>query len=160
MEEKKSQADIQVGNACWELYGLEHDIQDDGQVPNDKTVGRRDDAFNTFFSETGAGKHAPRVIFVDLESTVIDEVRTSTYRQLFHPMPLISGKDDATSNFAHGHYTIGKKIVAALAQVLVLFSWNGFSKRSKFGFTAYPSPQVPTSVVEPYNSVLLTPSPF
>ncbi|KAK9059546.1 hypothetical protein SSX86_020250 [Deinandra increscens subsp. villosa] len=48
----------------------------DGQIPGDKTIGGGDDAFNTFFSETGAGKHVPSVVFVDLEPTVIDEVRT------------------------------------------------------------------------------------
>ena len=68
-------------------------------------MGVAHDAFNTFFSETGAGKHVPRAIFVDLEPTVIDEVRTGTYRQLFHPEQLISGKEDAANNFARGHYT-------------------------------------------------------
>ena len=48
---------------------------------------------------------------VDLEPTVVDEVRTGTYRQLFHPEQLISGKEDAANNFARGHYTIGKEIV-------------------------------------------------
>merc|ERR1719337_89025 len=48
---------------------------------------------------------------VDLEPTVIDEIRTGTYRQLFHPEQLISGKEDAANNFARGHYTIGKEIV-------------------------------------------------
>lgn len=61
------QAGIQVGNACWELYTLEHGIQPDGQMPSDKTIGGGDDAFNTFFSETGAGKHVPRCVFLDLE---------------------------------------------------------------------------------------------
>lgn len=61
------QAGIQVGNACWELYCLEHGIQPDGQMPSDKTIGGGDDAFNTFFSETGAGKHVPRAVFLDLE---------------------------------------------------------------------------------------------
>ena len=42
---------------------------------------------------------------------MIDEVRTGTYRQLFHPEQLISGKEDAANNFARGHYTIGKEIV-------------------------------------------------
>merc|ERR1712167_116763 len=60
---------------------------------------------------TGAGKHVPRAVFLDLEPTVIDEVRTGTYRQLFHPEQLISGKEDAANNFARGHYTIGKEIV-------------------------------------------------
>nr|AAT77078.1 alpha tubulin [Oryza sativa Japonica Group] len=58
------QAGIQVGNACWELYCLEHGIQADGQMPSDRTVGGGDDAFNTFFSETGAGKHVPRAVFL------------------------------------------------------------------------------------------------
>ncbi|XP_010724889.1 tubulin alpha chain-like, partial [Meleagris gallopavo] len=90
---------------------LEHGIQPDGQMPSDKTIGGGDDSFNTFFSETGAGKHVPRAIFVDLEPTVIDEVRTGTYRQLFHPEQLITGKEDAANNYARGHYTIGKEII-------------------------------------------------
>ncbi|CAL8071439.1 unnamed protein product [Calicophoron daubneyi] len=105
------QAGVQMGNACWELYCLEHGIQPDGQMPSDKTIGGGDDSFNTFFSETGAGKHVPRAVFVDLEPTVVDEVRTGTYRQLFHPEQLITGKEDAANNYARGHYTIGKEIV-------------------------------------------------
>ena len=42
-----------------------------------KAIGAGDDSFNTFFSETGAGKHVPRAVFVDLEPTVVDEVRTN-----------------------------------------------------------------------------------
>ena len=45
------QAGVQIGNACWELYCLEHGIQPDGQMPSDKTIGGGDDSFNTFFSE-------------------------------------------------------------------------------------------------------------
>src|SRR4051812_48345600 len=105
------QAGVQIGNACWELFCLEHGIQPDGAMPSDKTIGVEDDAFNTFFSETGAGKHVPRAVFLDLEPTVVDEVRTGTYRQLFHPEQLITGKEDAANNYARGHYTIGKEIV-------------------------------------------------
>merc|ERR1712019_318429 len=181
------QAGCQIGNACWELYCLEHGIQPDGQMPSDKTIGGGDDSFNTFFSETGAGKHVPRAVFVDLEPTVVDEVRTRTYRQLFHPEQLISGKEDAANNFARGHYTIGKEIVdlcldrirkladqcTGLQGFLVFNAVGGgtgsglgslllerlsvdYGKKSKLGFTVYPSPQVSTAVVEPYNSVLST----
>merc|ERR1712164_139819 len=73
------QAGIQTGNSCWELYCLEHGIQPDGQMPPEADSGVEDDSFNTFFSETGAGKHVPRCIFLDLEPTVIDEVRTGAY---------------------------------------------------------------------------------
>ncbi|THD18000.1 Tubulin alpha chain, partial [Fasciola hepatica] len=89
------QAGVQMGNSCWELYCLEHGIQPDGQMPDDKTIGVADGSFNTFFSETGSGKHVPRTVFIDLEPTVVDEVRTGTYRQLYHPEQLISGKEDA-----------------------------------------------------------------
>merc|ERR1712178_192142 len=52
------QAGVQIGNACWELYCLEHGIQPDGQMPSDKAIGAGDDSFNTFFSETGADNEA------------------------------------------------------------------------------------------------------
>ena len=183
----QGQAGIQVGNACWELYCLEHGISPDGTIAPDKQVGGSDDAFNTFFSETGSGKHVPRCVFVDLEPSVIDEVRTGSYRQLFHPEQLISGKEDAANNFARGHYTIGKEIAdsvldrvrkladncTGLQGFLVFNSVGGgtgsglgslllerlsvdYGKKSKLGFTVYPSPQVSTAVVEPYNSVLST----
>ena len=38
-----------------------------------------------------------RAIFVDLEPSVIDEVRTGTYRALFHPEQLISGDNQSRS---------------------------------------------------------------
>ncbi|KFV99931.1 Tubulin alpha chain, partial [Eurypyga helias] len=99
------QAGVQMGNTCWELYCLEHGIQPDGQMPSDKTIGGGDDSF------TNAGKHVPLAICVDLEPTVIDEVRGGVYRQLFHPEQMITGKEDAANNYARGHYTIGKEII-------------------------------------------------
>ncbi|KAF9622573.1 hypothetical protein IFM89_032472 [Coptis chinensis] len=156
-------------------------------MPSDNTIGVGRDAFDTFFSETGGGKHVPRAIFVDLEPTVIDEVRTGTYRQLFHPEQLISGKEDAANNFARGHYTVGKEIVDLYLdrvrklednctglQGFLVFNlcwwgiWCGlgslllerlpvdYGKKSMLGFSIYPSPQVSTAVVKPYNSVLST----
>ncbi|GBG33025.1 Tubulin alpha chain [Hondaea fermentalgiana] len=181
------QAGCQIGNACWELFCLEHGIQPDGQKPScsQEADGNVDDSFNTFFSETGAGKYVPRCVMVDLEPTVVDEVRTGTYRQLYHPEQLISGKEDAANNYARGHYTIGKEIVdlvldrirkladncTGLQGFMVFHSFGGgtgagfgslllerlsidYGKKSKVEFAVYPSPQVSTAVVEPYNSVL------
>ncbi|XP_066040626.1 tubulin alpha chain-like 3 isoform X2 [Chamaea fasciata] len=112
------QAGVQMGNACWELYCLEHGIRADGTIPGPRQVKSTDPAseqadssFETFFCETASGKHVPRAVFVDLEPTVIDEIRTGTYHGLFHPEQLISGKEDAANNYARGHYTIGKEII-------------------------------------------------
>ena len=66
------QAGCQMGNACWELYCLEHGIQPDGRMPSDKAIG--DDSFSTFFADTGSGMHVPRAVFVDLEPTVIGKL--------------------------------------------------------------------------------------
>ncbi|PIK61258.1 alpha tubulin [Apostichopus japonicus] len=166
------QAGVQIGNACWELFCLEHGIQPDGQMPSDKTIGGGDDSFNTFFSETGAGKHIPRAVYVDLEPTVIDEVRTGTYRQLFGPEQLITGKEDAANNYARGHYTVGRSL-HWITGFLVYHSFGGgtgsgftsllserlsvdYGKKTKIEFAIYPAPQVSTAVVEPYNSILTT----
>ena len=105
----------------------------------------------------------------------VDEVRTGTYRQLFHPEQLISGKEDAANNYARGHYTIGKEIVdlcldrirkladnctglqgflcfnavgggtgSGLGSLLLERLSVDYGKKSKLGFTVYPSPQVGT----------------
>ena len=62
-------------------------------------IGKIDDSFGTFFSETDSGKYVPRAVFIDLEPTVIDQVRSGTYRQLFHPEELITGKVMNSLNF-------------------------------------------------------------
>lgn len=62
------QAGVQIGNACWELYCLEHNIKPDGLLQSSR-VG--DDSFSTFFNEAGSGNYVPRAVFVDLEPTVI-----------------------------------------------------------------------------------------
>ena len=73
------QAGAQIGNACWELYCIEHGIEQDGMLPKEriKTHGRADDSFNTFFSESGSGKYVPRAVYVDLEPTVIGKSKNT-----------------------------------------------------------------------------------
>ena len=108
---------------------------------------------------------------VDLEPTVIDEIRTGSYRQLFHPDQLMTGKEDAANNFARGHYTVGRDMVdrcldqirklaedtQGLQGFLIFSSVGGgtgsglgsllserlsvdYGKKSKLGFSIYPSP--------------------
>jgi tubulin alpha len=178
------QAGIQLGNSCWELYCLEHNIQPDGSIQADMNDN---ESFSTFFSETGAGRFVPRAAFVDLEPTVCDEVRRGPYRQLYHPEQIISGKEDASNNFARGYYTIGKEIVdvvldrvrklvdncSSLQGFMVFNAVGGgtgsglgslllerlsmdYGRKSKLAFSIYPSPLLSTAVTDPYNSVLST----
>ncbi|CAI5124388.1 ANM_HP_G0222920.mRNA.1.CDS.1 [Saccharomyces cerevisiae] len=182
------QAGCQIGNACWELYSLEHGIKPDGHLEDGLSKPKGgEEGFSTFFHETGYGKFVPRAIYVDLEPNVIDEVRNGPYKDLFHPEQLISGKEDAANNYARGHYTVGREILGdvldrirkladqcdGLQGFLFTHSLGGgtgsglgsllleelsaeYGKKSKLEFAVYPAPQVSTSVVEPYNTVLTT----
>lgn len=92
-------------------YLLEHGLSRDGRPDPDAKDLHDSGELDTVFTETGSGKYVPRSIFVDLDPSPIDEIRTGDYRQLFHPELLISGKEDAANNYARGHYTIGKEIL-------------------------------------------------
>uniref|UniRef100_A0A2K6MVD7 Tubulin/FtsZ GTPase domain-containing protein n=1 Tax=Rhinopithecus bieti TaxID=61621 RepID=A0A2K6MVD7_RHIBE len=164
-----------VGNACWELYCLEHGIQPDGQMPSDKTIRGGDDSFNTLFSETGAGKHVPQVAFVDLEPAVIAQNSAHCY-EIFYPEQLITGKEDAANNYAQGHYTTGKELIDLVLDWIQkpciglqgFLVFHSFGRGTGSGFTSLlmeqlsvdygkkSNPQVSTAVVEPYNSILTT----
>jgi len=192
------QAGAQSGMACYELFCLEHGINPDGTQPTPEgeteekvevsnITGESDKSEVTFFQETGAGKLVPRSLFVDLEPSVIDVIRNGTYRELFHPEQLISGKEDAANNYARGHYTVGKEVIdlvldrvrkladqcTGLQGFMIFHSFGGgtgsglgsllleclstdYLKKTKIEFAVYPSPQVCTAVVEPYNSILCT----
>ncbi len=63
---------------------LEHGIRPDGMMPGDDDIGIEDDSYNTFFSETGAGKHVPRAVFIDLEPTVIGRYFFGTNEVMDH----------------------------------------------------------------------------
>lgn len=98
------QAGAQIGDTIWELYRLEHSIDADGTASEKSDTG-------AFFNDTGNGKFVPHSVFVDLEPTVIDEIRTGRHKSFYHPETLITGKEDAANNYARGHYTVGKEII-------------------------------------------------
>ncbi|CAH2001354.1 unnamed protein product [Acanthoscelides obtectus] len=178
------QAGVQIANACWELYCLEHGIKVDGTLYE---WDRSDDSYSPFFGITAGGRAVPRVVMIDLEPTVIDEIRTGYYRHLFHPDGLLTGKEDAANNYARGKYGIGREMLElALDRVrkvaeecnnmegFILFrafgggTGGGFAalflehlagdyrKRSVMEFAVFPAPRVSTIIVEPYNAVLTT----
>lgn len=60
------QAGVQMANACWELYCLEHGITSHGcSYCNDSND------FCTFFEAGRGAKVVPRTVLVDTEPTVI-----------------------------------------------------------------------------------------
>lgn len=168
------------------MYCLEHGVNKDGKVTlsNDTYAW---DSPDSFFYETPSGKFVPRTIFVDLEPSVVDEIRKGANRNLYSPNQLITGKEDAANNFVRGWTTIGSEKIedvldcvrmmadqcSDLQGFLVSNSMGGgtgsgftallmehldneYKKKSKIGFSIYPSPEISTAIVEPYNVVLLS----
>jgi len=177
------QGGIQLSNAIWEQYCTEHGIQKSGMKDKEDD----DQYFKTFFEETVSGQRVPRNLSVDLEPSVLDDVRKGPWKNIFHPEYLVNGKEDAANNFARGHYTVGKekmdvindrvrKMVDNSENVqgfIVNHSVGGgtgsglgmlilerlavdYRKKSKIGFEIYPSPNISTCIVEPYNGLLST----
>ncbi|KAF7383925.1 hypothetical protein HZH68_014682 [Vespula germanica] len=167
------QAGTQVASACWELFCLEHGLRPDGFLQR----GYRpvDQRYYTFFGPTATGKCTPRTVIVDLEPSVVDEIRTGAYRNLFNPSSLITGKEDAANNFARGYYSIGGEI-KDLVLDRIRITCEACSRLSGFlvfrqntNFVCYipveswsltrrrmTTPNISTAVVEPYNSILTT----
>ncbi|KAK6342828.1 hypothetical protein TWF718_008211 [Orbilia javanica] len=112
------QAGVQLGNSVWELYSHEHALLPDGRVDPEKKELSATGSYDTFFSETQNGKYVPRSIFVDLDPSPIDEIRSGAFKSFFHPELLVSGKEDSANNYARGHYTIGKELVEKVEEKL------------------------------------------
>jgi tubulin alpha len=172
----------QLGSVVWAQYCKEHNINKAGnQDP------KTDEYFKTFFEETNTGQMVPRTLSVDLEPTVLDDIRKGPHGKIYHPEFLVNGKEDAANNFARGHYTVGKELMDVVNDrvrrlvdncenvqgFIVNHSVGGgtgsgmgmlilerlavdYRKKSKIGFEIYPSPNISTCIVEPYNGLLST----
>eukprot|EP00118_Oscarella_pearsei_P027686 m.311285 g.311285 ORF g.311285 m.311285 type:complete len:480 (+) comp64270_c0_seq1:356-1795(+) len=127
------QAGVQLGDSCWELYCAEHGISPDGELLDGKDTSSSfspkpvngmngvngvngcheprvlSDGVHAFFNEAQSGKFVPRTLFFDLEPTVVDQVRMGPFRRMHHPGQLMSGKEDASNNFARGYYNVGRQ---------------------------------------------------
>ena len=129
---------VELGGEYWAQLVTDYGIQTDGQMPSDSTIGlEAGDGWNVYFSETGAGKHVPRAVFVDLAPDPVAAIRTGTYRQLFNPNQLISESLGCTWTmvgkveeevcvppedvpYAEGYYGLGADVVdTALSSVAV-----------------------------------------
>jgi len=179
------QGGVQLSNSVWTQYCTEHGITLGGERGED--FHNEDAYYLTFFEEGGTGLIVPRHLGVDLEPTVLDDVRKGPMQGLFHPEFLVNGKEDAANNFARGHYTVGKEqmdVINDRLRKLVDNSDNvqgfivnhavgggtgsglgmlilerlavDYRKKSKIGFELYPSPNISTCIVEPYNGLLST----
>jgi tubulin alpha len=176
------QAGLQVGNAVWTQYSTEHKVDKSGKMDEEM---QKKKGWGTFFEATSSGQFVPRLLNVDLEESVIEEIRRGPLHDMYNMDFMIEGKEDAANNFARGHYTVGKEILGEVKEKLTLLvehcdNVQGFlmnhsvgggtgsglgalilehiadqyKKKCKFSFDIYPSPNISTCIVEPYNALL------
>lgn len=128
-----------MGNSTWELYCLEHQIAQDGKLnASEGNCGDDGNSFcGTFFQRTASERYVPRAILVDTEPSVIDQVKTGEFRNLFHPDNLISGKEDAANNFARGHFHIGKQLLNDTMDVIRRMAEEANSLQGFFMFHSF-----------------------
>ncbi|CAM4729000.1 unnamed protein product [Leuciscus chuanchicus] len=121
------QAGVQIGNACWELYCLEHGIQAFRRT--DTSPATRPPQAEIL--QPSSARPAPGNMFPEPCSWTSNPLSL-----LFHPEQRITGKEDAANNYARDHYTIGKEIIDLVIDCIRKL--------------------VSTAVVESYNSTLTT----
>ncbi|EKV06415.1 Tubulin subunit TubB [Penicillium digitatum PHI26] len=128
------QAGTQLGNAAWELYLLEHGPKPDEFIDPDVTNQDAKCGSNeTFFTKTSGGKSVPRSIFVDLDPLNCHSLQGFL---TFHSFG--GGTGSGFGSLLLDHLTIT------------------YGRKSKLGFSIYPSPRTSNAVVEPHNAVLST----
>ena len=100
------------------ILPIEHNIQPDGSI-SEPVRGQRDYYLNIFFNCSSRDEYVPRALMVDLEPTVVDEIRCGKYRQLFSPDQLLTGKEDAANNYARSYFTVGVDMIEQVKDKVV-----------------------------------------
>ena len=178
------QAGNQIAASFWKTICQEHGIDPmTGQTAQGQTPRGNWSAFFSKLGESTSGSYVPRAVMVDLEPSVIDNIK-ATSGSLFNPGNLISRTEGAGGNFAVGYLGAGREVLPEVmgrldaeidkcdnvGGILVLHATGGGSG-SGFGAllietvkekypefpilscAVLPSPQVSSVVTEPYNTV-------
>lgn len=178
------QAGNQIASQFWITLCKEHGIDpSSGQCVSGSEPAGNWSSFFSRLGESSQGSCVPRAIMVDLEPSVIDQIKATT-GSLYNPANLISRTEGAGGNFAVGYLGAGREILPEVMERLdyeiercdnvggiIVIHATGGGSGSGFGSlliesikekvpeipvlscAVLPSPQVSSVVTEPYNTV-------
>ena len=98
---------IELGEACWELFCLEHGISPYGSALPENIVGKVD----SLFGLASNYKYVPRSIFIDSESSLVDKIKIGRYKNLFLPEQFIYGYEESSKLYSNRYSPNTKKII-------------------------------------------------
>ncbi|AOA64856.1 Tubulin alpha-3 chain [Komagataella phaffii CBS 7435] len=180
------QAGCQIGNSSWELYCLEHGIDPTGHLEDEKKGVQDEGFATFFnetgsgkyvprtlyvdlepnvVDEVRTGKF--KDLFYQEQLITGKEDAANNYarghytvgRELLEPvmerLRKMADQCDGLQGFLFTH-SFGGGTGSGFGALLLEELSNEFGKKTKLDFAVYPAPQVSSSVVEPYNSVLST----
>ncbi|KAF8574568.1 beta-tubulin [Ramaria rubella] len=173
---------IQVGESFWQMILAEHGLDRTGAYKGSDP--QQLERIGVYFTEINAGavpKYVPRSVQIDLESGVLNKIRSGPQGSLYRPDTMISSDSGAGNNWAKGCAELIEQILECLRQqseacnalqgFQMLHSLGGgtgaglgslllaklreeFPDRMLSTFSVLPSPKVSETVVEPYNALL------
>ena len=175
------QAGIQIAASFWKTVCQEHGVDPLTGQTQSGTAPRGN--WNAFYTQLGDNSFVPRSIMVDLEPSVIEDVKSRS-GSLFNPANLLCRSEGAGGNFAVGYAGEGRSLLEdVMARIgyevdkcdnvggIILLHSTGGGTGSGLGAliveaikeqrpeipilscAILPSPQVSSVVTEPYNTV-------
>jgi len=179
------QAGIQLADIVWCQYGAEHSIDITGTIKKEAS-GDTKENLETFYKESQSGARVPRQLMVDLEETTVNQLVNKYPLLFNPEMILSGKEDAANnfarghytvgkeimdkvsdrlrkmvdeSNNVQGFlvsHAVGGGTGSGLGMLILERLAVDYRKKSKIGFEIYPSPNISTCIVEPYNGLLST----
>ncbi|MBL9113610.1 MAG: tubulin beta chain [Verrucomicrobiaceae bacterium] len=178
------QAGNQIAASFWKTICLEHGIDPlTGQTAGGAEPKGNWSAFFSRLGESSGSSYVPRAVMVDLEPSVIDNVKAGS-GSLFNPANLIARSEGSGGNFAVGYLGEGRTVLPEIMNrlnteidkcdnvggIIVLHSTGGgtgsglgsliieslkerYPEHPILSCAILPSPQVSSVVTEPYNTV-------
>eukprot|EP01083_Nonionella_stella_P172747 593814_1 len=108
-----------IGNSFWSSLLLEHKLGKDGVFTGDLNKNNyrvaenllRLDKIHVYFQETTTKRYVPRACCIDLDPSIVDNLRASPVGMLFKPDNVCFGMSSAGNNWAKGYFTEGAELI-------------------------------------------------